>query len=508
MARYVRPDDDQYQIMMGLCIRELFAPDAPVRAFLELVEKLDLSAFDANYKNDHGGRHALPPARMLAIIFWHNLQGGTSMRALERDLRVRADLLFLSGGLQVDHSTLSLFVARHREQINDLFAQTVAIGLHAGVIDFETVCIDSTKIKASANRRDIGTLEEFQRRLPLVQEACERRLAEWVEAETEEKSEEEKTMLKKKYQRRARQEKKIVEAIDFLQKNPTRKRVHLTDSDADWQKERSDHFIVGYSAQIAVDSKSQMIVHTEVTAQQNDSVQTVELVEAVQKRIEELSSESVPNPQYVLDSGYASEKNLVALEKYDLYMPDNHLAREMGGKTKPEDRKPPPEPLNFSYDAGDDTFRCPEGRKLRRKREKKLEKVPYVMYQTRGCNGCIHQELCAGNRNAKEIWIQASYLPTLTHKEVYPRGNPMVSVPQGPLTQRMRQKLKTPAGRAVYARRLPVVEGVFGVMTSARNGWQFLRRELVRVKTEWIERCIAHNLAKLIGYKRVSTAGM
>jgi len=251
MARYKKPDVDQYRIIT-LNFAELFPEDHFLSRLLDLIRQFDLSEFDSGYYNDssRGGRPAIPVDRMLAIIIYSLLYGNISMRNLERDLNQRADLMFLAGGLSFDHSLVSVFRKRHETAINNLFSQTVFAGVESGMIDLDTVCIDSTKIKASANRRDIGTISELDRRLQNIEEVCSRRFHQWANSEDLD----EKKYLSNKLDRYHKQKEKIKTAIEFLKENKERKRIHMTDPDADWHKDGSNHFIVGYSAQTAVDS--------------------------------------------------------------------------------------------------------------------------------------------------------------------------------------------------------------------------------------------------------------
>jgi Transposase DDE domain len=75
--------------------------------------------------------------------------------------------------------------------------------------------------------------------------------------------------------------------------------------------------------------------------------------------------------------------------------------------------------------------------------------------------------------------------------------------PRGPLPQhatrveRMRRKLQTKAGRAVYAARKPIVEPVFGQIKQARGFRRFLLRGLAKVQGEWALVCLTHNILKL-----------
>ena len=75
--------------------------------------------------------------------------------------------------------------------------------------------------------------------------------------------------------------------------------------------------------------------------------------------------------------------------------------------------------------------------------------------------------------------------------------------PRGPLPRgatrvdRMRRKLQTQVGAAIYARRKTVVEPVFGQIKQARGFRQFLLRGVDKVQGEWAMICLTHNLLKL-----------
>ena len=165
MARYREPDVAQLRFV-PINFAELFPEYHPLLQLLSTIRQLDLSEFDAGYKNDSsaGGRPADSCERVLAVVLYSLLYGGTSMPNVQRELAVRAGLLYLSGGMSIDQTTFSVFRMRHHDAILKLFGQTVFLGAQAGLIDLDTVCIDSTKIKAWANRRDIGDREELARR--------------------------------------------------------------------------------------------------------------------------------------------------------------------------------------------------------------------------------------------------------------------------------------------------------------------------------------------------------
>ena len=75
--------------------------------------------------------------------------------------------------------------------------------------------------------------------------------------------------------------------------------------------------------------------------------------------------------------------------------------------------------------------------------------------------------------------------------------------PRGPLPKgatrvdRMRRKLQTKMGGAIYSTRKAVVEPVFGQIKQARGFRQFLLRGLKKVQGEWAIICLTHNILKL-----------
>lgn len=62
---------------------------------------------------------------------------------------------------------------------------------------------------------------------------------------------------------------------------------------------------------------------------------------------------------------------------------------------------------------------------------------------------------------------------------------------------RLREKLRTDAGRRIYQRRQAVVEPVFGVLKEQRGMRKFRRRGLERVTIEWMMAAIAYNLTRM-----------
>lgn len=67
--------------------------------------------------------------------------------------------------------------------------------------------------------------------------------------------------------------------------------------------------------------------------------------------------------------------------------------------------------------------------------------------------------------------------------------------------EKMAAKLRTPEGRALYARCKVIVEPVFGQIKGVRGFRRFLLRGLAKVRGEWRLLCLTHNLLKIWRYR-------
>lgn len=66
--------------------------------------------------------------------------------------------------------------------------------------------------------------------------------------------------------------------------------------------------------------------------------------------------------------------------------------------------------------------------------------------------------------------------------------------------EQMAAKVRTPEGKALYARRKVIVEPVFGQIKEGRGFRRFLLRGLKKIRGEWLLVCLTHNLLKIWRY--------
>src|SRR5207302_30001 len=83
------------------------------------------------------------------------------------------------------------------------------------------------------------------------------------------------------------------------------------------------------------------------------------------------------------------------------------------------------------------------------------------------------------------------------HHEAAVASEATAPSPEGSVKEKMRDKLRSAPGKALYAARKQIVEPVFGQIKSARGIRQFLLRGLEKVSAEWQLICLTHNLLKI-----------
>jgi transposase len=137
-----------------LDVEWLVEEDHPARAIWELVGQLDLSAFAAGIGSLEGvaGRPAYDPRLLVSLWIYSYSRGIGSAREVERRCEHDPGFRWLMGLLVINHHTLSDFRLAHREALDEMFTQVLAVLSTEGLIVLQTVMHDGTKITAQAGQ--------------------------------------------------------------------------------------------------------------------------------------------------------------------------------------------------------------------------------------------------------------------------------------------------------------------------------------------------------------------
>ena len=83
------------------------------------------------------------------------------------------------------------------------------------------------------------------------------------------------------------------------------------------------------------------------------------------------------------------------------------------------------------------------------------------------------------------------------HHETAPAAAAAEPTAEASVKEKMQPKLRTAAGKALYAARKHIIEPVFGQIKGVRGIRKFLLRGLEKVSAEWNLICLTHNLLKI-----------
>lgn len=140
--------------------------DHLARFVVEVVDQLDISNLTRQYTGR--GSKAHHPATLLAILVYGYATGVFSSRKLERATYDSVAFRYLAAGSHPDHDTLATFRRRFLAELEDLFVQVLELAQEMKLLKLGTVCLDGTKLHANASRHSAlshGHIEKLEVRL-------------------------------------------------------------------------------------------------------------------------------------------------------------------------------------------------------------------------------------------------------------------------------------------------------------------------------------------------------
>jgi transposase len=117
---------------------------------VEIVDQLNLDRL----KNDYAGRgsEAYSPDMLVALLFYGYATGVFSSRQLERSTYDSVAFRYVAANSHPDHDTIATFRRRFLPKLKELFVQILMIAVEAGVLKLGSVSLDGTKMKANASK--------------------------------------------------------------------------------------------------------------------------------------------------------------------------------------------------------------------------------------------------------------------------------------------------------------------------------------------------------------------
>jgi transposase len=137
--------------------------DHLARFVVEVVDQLDLSNLTRQYAGR--GSKAHHPATLLAILVYGYATGVFSSRRLEQATYDSVAFRYIAAGSHPDHDTLATFRRRFLGELEGLFVQVLELAREMKLLKLGTVCLDGTKLHANASRHSAlshGHIEKLE----------------------------------------------------------------------------------------------------------------------------------------------------------------------------------------------------------------------------------------------------------------------------------------------------------------------------------------------------------
>jgi transposase len=146
-----KPYPQDQPMLIPLNLEEMVAADHLVRQVDEIINQIDTSILEDQYQG--GGTSAYHPVMMVKVILYAYSQQIYSSRRIAKALREDINFLWLSRMNQPDFRTVNRFRGEIlRETIEVLFTELAEELLDMGLVDFEQLFVDGTKVEANANK--------------------------------------------------------------------------------------------------------------------------------------------------------------------------------------------------------------------------------------------------------------------------------------------------------------------------------------------------------------------
>lgn len=499
MRLNVREYDNHQTLLLPQCIGDYLPKDHLSHVVDEVVNEINLSVI---YKKISSvGNPAYHPALMVKILFYGYATKTYSSRRIEEKLNTDIAFIYLSGMQKPDFRTISDFRKNNLKEIKGLFVKIVQICHRLGMTKLGEISIDSKVMKANASAD--RTYDE--ERIKKEQETIEKVIKEYLEKANQVDNKEDEIYGSDKRgnelgeditnkEKRIKKMRVIIEQLKEAQekiRETNKEKINLTDEDAEFQKDKT-RIIPGYRAHIAVDSRRQVVITSDVTNQANDTSQLVSMIDKTIGNIEEIESErfskkgqEVEKINIIADAGYSSGKNLAELEKdeyrnkVEAYIPDLSDMNKKGSRGSHKDTEF--NKSKFVYNSIEDKVICPAGKGLHHIMRYNHRGVMYDTYgNTKECKSCVNYGICTKSERGRHISISEHQY----------------------LVDKMREKLTTEEGKKIYSIRKITAEPVLGNLSQNLGFREFLLRGLEKVKGEFSLMCSAHNLLKISKFLR------
>ncbi len=465
MNKFKAIKDDQLYLLPP-SIEDFVPASHLARVIDEIVEGLDTSSIEERYSEI--GQKSYHPKILLKLLIYGYSTGVVSGRKMATKCESDTAYMFLASMYRPDFRTINDFRKDNAEYFKKCFVDVIKVCQQLQMVRVGTIAFDSTKILANVSAKNTKDKAGYEQWLIEIDQQIQRIITRAEEVNHQEDKEHGNLRgdeLPKELRQKERLKSKIQQVLTRIKEA---EKINLTDNDAHIMKDKTG-FNYSYNCQAGT-TLDGIIVSAFATTSAGDKVQLLPLIE----QTEQNTNEKITNA--LADSGYASYQVYERLEEKNItaYIPDQQYNQQEKRNADLFDRS------NFTYDEQNDTYICPQGKELHFERvyQNKKKHQKSRLYSTSECLTCPLKSQCTkGNKR---------YI----NREL-----------REPLREKVRQRLNTPEGKALYRKRMQTIEPIWGNLKENKKIRRFNLRGKEKVNAEFLLHCLSHNITKIYKHK-------
>jgi transposase len=425
---------------------------------LDTVPQLDLSRFYAPYEDETRGAPPFDPAMMVCLLLYAYCVGVFSSRKIAQACERNLAFVAIVGEDRPDFRTLSDFRKLHLDAFREVFVHVLRVAGEAGLVKLGNVATDGTKIQGNASRHKAMSYGYMHKEADRLREEIETLVTQAHQQDAEDDAALGSRRGDELPAELARREDRLATIEAAMRRLEARAK-----ADADAERQRRAE---AEAERQRTGTKRRGKAPQPVDETPDDKAQTNFTDPALQvMRTNNKGWEYCGNAQASVDAAHqiilACDVTVEANDKQQAapmaQLTVAHL--KQAGIASPKDVAGAAQQIPATYDSG---------------------------YYSETAAATVAQmgfdPYMATERQRHHAMATESTAPPATAQE------------------RMAAKVRTPEGRALYARRKVIVEPVFGQIKEARGFRRFLLRGLDNIRGEWRLVCLTHNLLKIWRY--------
>jgi len=484
MARYKRAVYEQTELI-PIAFDEQILPGTFEYTLNYLIDnRIDTSIFDKKFKNDLTGAPAYNPGIMLKIILYSYSRGIFTSREIEYLCKTNIIVKALSANTIPHFTSIADFVSSMKNEIHSVFLNILMVCDELKLIGGDMFALDGCKLSSNASKEWSGTFKDLRKK----KEKLENLVKEMLD-EHEKRDQDGGFPEKDKEKDLTRIEKILIKAEKiehFLEnekpKDKSRhgeKQSNVTDNQS--AKIKSSHGVIqGYNGLSVVDSKHQVVVYPEAFGSGSEG----EFLKGMIRKAKVVLRKDLKDKIITADTNYFSEKNLKYLSENGMkpVIPDQNFRKrdirfETADRHKPE-KKGQYTIDNFQYDPERNVYICRKGEELRFRYNHTVNHITYAKYICRlsACRNCPFRKDCLKKDTVRYRTLQRPLNADNRH-----------------YSDEMKKFIDTPEGRKLYAKRMAIIEPVFGNIRACKGMDRFTLRGKEKCNIQWVLYNTVHN---------------